>query len=196
MNRLTVLDKAPYFDVCKCLPHDIMHVILEGVLPLSCKLLLIHCIFDEHYFTLKVLNQRIAEFEYGYSESKNVPRQLDNDHLRSPESKFNQSGMMSILNVLMMSAQCFSPASQMWLLGRLLPSIVGKHVPDDDAHWRCYLQLLRIVTIATAIEVTEDTVSNLSLLIRDYLVTFNSLYPSIFTPKLHYLLHLPRQMQL
>ena len=56
-------------------------------------------------------------------------------------------------------------ASQMWLLGRLLPVIMGKYIPDDDEHWRCYLQMLRILTILAAIEITEDTVSVLSLLI-------------------------------
>jgi hypothetical protein len=69
-----------------------MHVILEGVLPLHCKFLLMHCIFKEHYFTLKLVNKLISEFEYGYSESRNVPRQLDNDHLKSSESKLSQSG--------------------------------------------------------------------------------------------------------
>ena len=84
----------------------------------------------------------------------------------------------------------------MWLLGRLLPLIAGKYVPSDDVHWRCYLQLLRILTISTAIEVTDETVVILSLLIRDYLVAFKSLYPNSFTPKLHYLLHLALQMVL
>lgn len=98
MNRLSILDKAPYFDLCKCMPHDIMHVILEGVLPLSCKRLLLHCIYDEHYFTLKMLNRLILEFEYGYSESKNVPRQLDSDHLKSSDSKLSQSGMIRYIH--------------------------------------------------------------------------------------------------
>ena len=64
--------------------------------------------------------------------------------------------------------------------------MVGKYVPSDDAQWKGYIQLLRILTISTAIEVTEDTISILSLLVRDYLVTFNSLYPGSITPKLHY----------
>ncbi len=176
-----------------------MHVILEGVLPLHCKLLLVHCIFDEHYFTLKTLNRLISEFEYGYSESKNVPRQLDTDHLKSSESKLSQSGILCYVRTHI-TFRCtygdFLPASQMWLLGRLLPMIVGKYVPDDDAHWRCYLQLLRILTISTAIEVTEESASILSLLIRDYLLKFISLYPDFFTPKIHYLLHLPQHMEL
>ena len=70
-----------------------MHVILEGVLPLHCKRLLVHCMFQEHYFTLKTVNRLILEFEYGYSESKNIPRPLDNDHLKSTESKLSQSGI-------------------------------------------------------------------------------------------------------
>ena len=92
VNRLSILDEAPYFDLCKCLPHDIMHVILEGVLPLHCKRLLVHCI-DSNYFSLRTLNRLIVEFEYGYSEAKNIPRQLDNDHLKSTESKLSQSGI-------------------------------------------------------------------------------------------------------
>ena len=84
----------------------------------------------------------------------------------------------------------------MWLLGRLLPVMVGKYVPDNDMHWSCYLQLLRILAVTTAIEVTYETPSVLSLLIRDYLVTFKSLHPNSFTPKVHYLLHLPLQMSL
>lgn len=94
VNRLSILDQAPYFDLCKCMPHDIMHVILEGVLPLQCKLLLVHCIYEERYFSLKKLNRLISEFEYGYTEASNVPRPLDNDHLKSSDAKLSQSGLL------------------------------------------------------------------------------------------------------
>ena len=76
-----------------------MHVILEGVLPLHSKLLLLHCVFEEHLFTLKVANRLILEFEYGYSERKNMPRALDSDHLRSSDSKLSQSGMCCHVHV-------------------------------------------------------------------------------------------------
>lgn len=165
-----------------------MHFILEGVLPRHCKFVLVHCLFEERYVTLKMVNRLISEFEYGYSESRNVPRQLDNDHLKSSESKLSQSGMYDcyvqchtynkrrlefvekrdICSIHLCTYELMSTniaASQMWLLGRLLPLIMGKYVPDDDAHWRCYIQLLRILTISTATEVTEDTVSTISFLI-------------------------------
>ena len=76
----------------------------------------------------------------------------------------------------------------MWLLGRLLPLIVGQRVPSDDAHWNCYLRLLQILTIATSVEVTKETAPLLSVVTQEYLTVFNSLYPNRIVPKMHYLL--------
>ena len=36
-------------------------------------------------------------------------------------------------------------ASQMWLLGRLLPVMIGHFVPDVDIFWKNYLLLLKIM---------------------------------------------------
>ena len=83
----------------------------------------------------------------------------------------------------------------MWLLGRLLPLIIGEKVPRDDAHWACFINLLRITTISTAQYVTEQTIETLEMIIEDYLALFNQLYPLHITPKLHYLLHLPDQLK-
>lgn len=85
-------------------------------------------------------------------------------------------------------------ASQMWLLGRLLPLMVGDCVPMDDPHWICFVNLLRIMCIVTAVEITQDAVAVLHMLIEDYLCQFDALYPDSITPKLHYLLHLLLQI--
>ena len=58
----------------------------------------------------------------------------------------------------------------------------------------CFINLLRILTIATAFEITKDNVSILTLLVEDYLQQFNQLYPASITPKMHYMLHLPQQI--
>ena len=34
---------------------------------------------------------------------------------------------------------------QMWLLGRILPVLVGDRVPDDDERWHNFLVLMEIV---------------------------------------------------
>ena len=95
MNRLSILSQVPNFDLCVCIPHDIMHVLLEGVLPRHCKSLLNYCIIDHRLFTLQQLNKQIEEFEYGYSEKANAPRPIDREHLTSADNKLVQSGMLS-----------------------------------------------------------------------------------------------------
>lgn len=83
----------------------------------------------------------------------------------------------------------------MWLLGRLLPLMVGKYIPNDDPDWVCYLELLMILVLSTAVEVTQETISDLKLIVESYLFHYNKLYPSSMTPKMHYLLHLPEQIR-
>ena len=100
VNGLTILHEAPRFDVCICFPHDIMHVIFEGVLPRHLKLLLRHCIFEKHFFTLQQLNQQVAHFDYGYTEKVNKPRSLDRDHLISEDKKIVQSGKHNLTELV------------------------------------------------------------------------------------------------
>lgn len=92
MNRLSCLDGAPYFDVTKCLPHDIMHIILEGVLPRNCRLLLHYCIIERKYFTLNILNKAITEFPYADFEKTNRPRIIDRERVTGNSDKLGQSG--------------------------------------------------------------------------------------------------------
>ncbi len=74
---------------------------------------------------------------------------------------------------------CSFAASQMWLLGRLLPLMVGEFVPNDDPHWICYLGLLSVIVLCTAFEFTSDSIETLQLSIEDYLLR---LYPNSITP--------------
>ena len=85
-------------------------------------------------------------------------------------------------------------ASQMWLLGRLLPLMVGQYVPDDDPHWMCFMELLSILVLSIAVEVSGDSIADLRMVVESYLFHYNELYPNTITPKMHYLLHLPEQM--
>ena len=80
VNRLSILNEVPLFDLYMCIPHDIMHVLL-GVLPRHCKMLLRYCIIDQWLFTIKHLNQQIKAFKYGYSEKAGAPRQIDGEHV-------------------------------------------------------------------------------------------------------------------
>lgn len=85
-------------------------------------------------------------------------------------------------------------ASQMLLFGRLLPLMVGQYVPDDDPHWMCFMELLSILVLSTAVEVSGDSIADLRMVVESYLFHYNELYSNTMTPKMHYLLHLPEQM--
>ncbi len=93
VNRLSILDQAPHFDVYRWLPHDIMHVIFEGVLVLQCRRILAHCIREKGYFTTDALNGQIKTFPYRHSEARTIPSPIDRDRLVSDNStKLGQSG--------------------------------------------------------------------------------------------------------
>ena len=59
-------------------------------------------------------------------------------------------------------------ASQLWLLGHLLPLMIGYLVPNDDEHWELFLQMMDIVDILFSPNSTEDHVSYVAVLINDH----------------------------
>lgn len=75
----------------------------------------------------------------------------------------------------------------------LLPLMVGHHAPEDDAFWHNYIRLVHILCLSAV-------ASARSVITLDYLVVahnknFCELYPEqSVIPKMHYMLHLPKQM--
>ena len=139
VNQLPVLDSLPCFNVVQFMPRDIVHNIFAGVIPHELKLLLDHCSITQYYFSVTILNHRITAFDYGYSEVRDKPAAVQ-------ESKLQQT------------------ASQMWLLARIFPLLVGDLVPSDCPHWLCSLNLLRICEIV----LTPDTAAYLQILIEEH----------------------------
>ena len=85
------------------------------------------------------------------------------------------------------------PASQMWLLGRSLPALIGSFIPSDDEYWECFRQFLSISRLLFAPKMREDHLATLQEDIMSHHQKFVSLYPhNSVTPKLHYLVHMPR----
>ena len=70
--------------------------------------------------------------------------------------------------------------------------MVGNKVPLQDEYWSNYLDLLLIVDLLLAPEITEDDACNLAAMISDHHQQFKELYPhASITPKMHYLVHMP-----
>ena len=175
INRKSILENIPNFSVAQNLPHDIMHDLLEGVIPYELKLMLSYFVTECRYFTLSQLNERLANYEFGYTEIADKPSAL---HDIKPESSLRQS------------------AAQMWLLATFLPLIIGDVLPECNKHWHCFLSLLKICSIAAAWSVSSNMIDYLTVIIEEYHVLFTTLYlGKTVIPKMHYMVHYPSQIR-
>ena len=95
INGNSCFSSIRHFDVTKCFPHGIMHVLFEGIYPREIRLLLIHCITEMKYFSLEDLNSRILSFDYGYISQKSQPTPLHPDVLKT-EKRINQQGVLCL----------------------------------------------------------------------------------------------------
>ena len=176
INRKSILENIPNFSVVQNLPHDIMHDLIEGVIPYEMKSMLSHFVNSCHYFTLQQRNERLQNYDFGYSEISDKPSSIHD--LKPDTSSLRQS------------------ASQMWLLSIILPLLVGDFIPECSEHWHCFLFLLKICSIAAAWTISKSSIEYLSLLIEEHHELFKKLYPEkIIIPKMHYMFHYPSQIR-
>ena len=177
INRCSILNDISNFSVAQNLPHDIMHDLFEGVVPRELKALLCYFCYDLQLFTVKLLNHRLVNFDYGYTETCDKPAEIDENNLKKPEGKIRQT------------------ASQMWLFASVLPFFIADLVPFDDPHWNCFLLLLKICNICTSWQISYEMVDYLRVLINEHHTSFKALYPNTtIIPKMHYMVHYPSQI--
>jgi hypothetical protein len=108
INRKSALDDIPNFSVARNLPHDIMHDILEGVIPYEMKLLL-EFLVEKKYIAVNTLNNRMKSFDFGYTETSDKPSEVNEKAYKKSDQKIRQS------------------ASKMWLLAVYLPLAIWCH---------------------------------------------------------------------
>ena len=172
INRTSILEEVPGFSVVNGLPHDVMHDLFEGVVKYELLLFLPHCL-SEGYFTIVDLNSRLQGYDFG-AEDKPSTFSLDDRN----QVHIRQS------------------AAQMISLVRNLPLLIADKIPHSDEKWSSILLLINICQVALSPVVTPDTVPYLKVLIEEKLHLLHSLYPeSTLKPKMHYLIHLPSQIE-
>jgi hypothetical protein len=83
INYRSPLNQIEHFHVANSqLPQDVMHVLLEGVIPMEMKLMLKVFIYEKKYFTLQFLNERMKFFCFGREEIRNkAPKQIEKIHI-------------------------------------------------------------------------------------------------------------------
>ena len=73
INKASPLSDIKGFDITKCLPYDIIHIVFEGVARLYLNYLLQHLVAFASCLTISELNTLIKVHPYGYSESDTKP---------------------------------------------------------------------------------------------------------------------------
>lgn len=84
-------------------------------------------------------------------------------------------------------------AIQAWALSRLVPVYAGRYVPHNDENWDNFLTMLTITGYLMSPEITPEEAAFVKVLIEQHHTQFKMLYPNAsITPKMHYLIHMPR----
>lgn len=91
INYCSPLNELRNFHVVDQLPQDIMHIMMEGVIPYEMLLMLSSFIRVEKYFTLELLNDRISCFSYSTHEAKDKPTPIKSQALASSGGSLSQT---------------------------------------------------------------------------------------------------------
>lgn len=174
VNRRSSLQDFKFFSMFGGgLPHDAMHDIFEGIAPLEIKLMLSYYV-SQGLFTLDDFNTRLINFSFGYSE--------------------NDKPVPILSQALNPDKSIRSSASQMLLLVKILPFLVGDKIPEEEEHWACFILLRKIIDIVLCPVASTSLCSSLKILIKEHHSKFVYLYDKCI-PKMHFLLHYPEQIQ-
>ena len=75
MKRGSILNSLRFFHVTSNTAPDIMHDLLEGVIPMEVKLVLHRFIYEDHFFTLHDINVLMSSHNFGHCDNnkKNFP---------------------------------------------------------------------------------------------------------------------------
>ncbi len=166
-----VLNKLTYFHTVTGFPPDVLHDLLEGIVPVELSLCLGKLISDK-YFTLEELNTAIQSFPYSFSDKTNRPQRLT--------QTFKVNGTIG------------GNGHENWTLLRLLPLMVGHLVPENNTTWRILLELKDIVELLASSVFTTESLCYLEYKISVHRQFLQDDFPDFkLRPKHHFIEHFP-----
>lgn len=170
VKRDCVLNRLTYFHTVTGFPPDVLHDLLEGIVPVELSLCLSKLIHDK-YFTLAELNTAIQSFPYSFSDKTNKPQRLS--------QTFRVNGTIG------------GNGHENWTLLRLLPLIVGQLVPENDKTWRVLLELKDIVEILSSSVFTTESLCYLEYNISVHRQLLQDAFPDLKLRPKHFVEHYP-----
>jgi hypothetical protein len=167
----SVLSCMPSFTLPRAILRDPMHLLFEGLIGIEISLLLSHVI-DAGFITLGFLNDMLINHRFHYSCSiSDRP---------TPLSKVTEINYKS---------------SQMWNFATCLPYFIAAKIPHLLPQWQSFVKLVQIMQFLMCPFMTSTGITYLKYLISEHHRQFCLLYPNNIVPKLHFLIHLPQQIE-
>jgi len=173
-----ILHQIPGFHATQNFSLDIMHIVLEGIIPTELSCILFYLCREYQSISLVEISARI----------RSLWSVINVDKCSKPPD----------LNPIDKPGRLYPSmkAVQSWALLRYLPLAIGDMVPASDPHWQFLLHLSELVDILFCPIFTNGMVEYLRELIADHLAMFCELYREgkngvRLKPKHHLLIHLP-----
>lgn len=161
----------PYFHTVTGFPPDILHDLLEGIVPVELALCIGEVIHHK-YFTLEYLNQKIISFPYKHTDKVDRPHPIP---MTFPAKKTIGGNGHENATLL-----------------RLLPFLIGSKVPEDDGAWNVLMDLKDMVELIICPVFTDESIQYLQMKIQDHRNMLQEVFPDFtLRPKHHYTEHYP-----
>ena len=163
------------FDVTSTFTPDVMHDVLEGVVPLTVKHIL-RSVISSGSVSVEDINSRIRSLPVKYGKELYLPQPLTSAAIKGDSTLSGN-------------------ASEKWCLLRILPFLVNDE--RSGIVWETYECLREVADIVLARRVPQAVIGFLAVCISSFLQNFLSAFPEdAMTPKMHFLVHYPRYIQL
>lgn len=164
-------EKINNFHVTKGLPPDIVHDLLEGIVPFEIALCL-NKFIEKDYVSLDVTNCIIETFKYRGKDSVNRPQKIPNSFAVKQTIGGNATENRTLL--------------------KLFPRFFSCKIPIDEPAWELIIQLKQIVELCFAPKISDSEIAYLDTLISSHLLEMKQVFPYVrFKPKHHFVQHYP-----
>lgn len=175
INRRSKLIDFPGYDLIQQTPQDIMHIMLEGVVPYEIKCALKHLILSGS-IELESINSGIQGFSYSPIDVRDKPSPISVTTLTSNDNKLKQS------------------SGQMLIFLKILPFILNGI--SGNIYVQFVIELIEITHILFSPVLAIETLQKLRTMIEKHLKQFRVLFPdNNITPKQHYMIHFSSQIE-
>lgn len=166
-----VLNDLDHFHVTKNINVDLMHDVLEGVVPFFLHNFFTYC-HDNKIASYTTSQKLVRDFNYGFLFKQKLPSTI-----KTTSTHLNQN------------------AIQLYTIMLHLPFIFKDYITKLGAVIECMELLLQIMQVLFSTTILKSDCIRLQMQIEMYLIRYQQVFKCHLLPKLHFLLHYPHVIQ-